>query len=95
MIMGISWIVLGLAIGYVANRKLNFRGDDPRLDLGVGGAGALVGGIIFMLFSDGPMSRFNPWSLLVAAAGAAVALGVWHFVRTRSPYKTPTSRRSY
>jgi uncharacterized membrane protein YeaQ/YmgE (transglycosylase-associated protein family) len=95
MLMGISWILVGLAIGFIANRKLNFRGDDPRLDLGVGVVGAFVGGIVFNLFTDGPTARFNFWSLLIAAIGSIVALVIWHFVRTRSPYKIPTSRRSY
>jgi len=95
MFMGLSWIAIGLLLGLIANRKLNFRGDDSTVDLIVGAAASFVGGALFIVISSATMSRYSVWSLLVAAGAAIVALLIWHFIRTRSPYKIPTVRRSY
>jgi uncharacterized membrane protein YeaQ/YmgE (transglycosylase-associated protein family) len=95
VLMGLSWIAIGVLVAYLVTKNVNLRGDDPRFDYGLGVAGAVVGGIVFKLFSDGPMSRFNLWSLIFAAVGAIVAEVIWHITRTRGPYKIPTSRRSH
>jgi uncharacterized membrane protein YeaQ/YmgE (transglycosylase-associated protein family) len=91
----IGWAVVGLIVGFVASRIVNLRGDDPRLGFGVAVGASIVGGALYSIISGDGVSRFNVWSLLVAAVVAVVAIVIWHFVRTRSPYATPTSRRSY
>ena len=95
MLMGLSWIAIGLLVAFVVTKKVNLYGDDPRLDYGLSAAGAVVGGIAYKLISGVEMSRFSAWSLIFATAGAVLALTVWHFWRTRGPHDIPTSRRSY
>ncbi|MGB7159118.1 MAG: GlsB/YeaQ/YmgE family stress response membrane protein [Tepidisphaeraceae bacterium] len=95
MLMGLSWIAIGVLVAYIVTKRVNLRGDDPRFDYGLSIAGAIVGGVVFKLFSDAPVSRFNAWSLIFAAVGAILVLAIWHITRTRGPYKIPTSRRSY
>lgn len=73
----ISWIVLGTLIGFAVNRL--FRGRFPGGLLGtvVGGtAGAFLGGAIFSLAADRGVSGFDPISLCIAFAGAALLLAV-------------------
>ncbi len=87
MLLGIiGWIVLGLLAGFIGSRLVNLRGDDPRLGMVVGGAGGLVGGGLYSLFSGSPVVAFNLASLLVAALGAAAALAAWHGWRRGSLY---------
>jgi uncharacterized membrane protein YeaQ/YmgE (transglycosylase-associated protein family) len=95
MLMGLSWIVVGVIVAYIATKKVNLRGDDPIVDYCLGAAGGFIGGLVFHFFTDDPMSRFNFWTLIFAVIGAVIALTIWHIIRTRGPYKIPTSRRSY
>ena len=95
VLMGLSWIAAGLLIAFIAIKKVNLRGDDPIMEYCLGAAGGFVGGLVSRFFAGGPMSTFNPWTLIGAVIGAVVALAIWHFIRTRGTYKIPTSRRSY
>ena len=97
MIIGIiGWIVIGLLVGFVVSRILNLHGDDPRLGIVAGIAGAIVVAVGYTLFSGAGVTPWNVWSMLFAAIGAAIALGVWHGVRSRFVSRAPqTHRRSY
>ena len=96
MLMGIiGWALMGLVVGFAASKIVNLRGDDPGLGIGLAILAAIVGGTLYSLISGSPVTNFNVWSLLCARATAVVAVVIWHFVRTRSTYATPTSRRSY
>jgi len=97
MFLGLlGWIAVGLLVGFVTTKLVNLRGDDPRLSIGVAAAGAICGAVIYTIFSGAGVSAWNPWSLLSAAGGAAVAMVIWHAVRSRTiSHDTYTSRRSY
>ena len=97
MLLGIiGWIVVGLLIGFVAAKMVDLHGDDPRLGVGVAAGGALVGGAMYSLFSSDVVSAFNVWSLVAAAAGAAVGAAVWHGVRSKYVSRDrQTTRSSY
>lgn len=94
--LGIAgWILVGVIVGVIASRVVDLRGDDPRLGIGLGAGGGLIGGWLYSWISGSQVAMFNVWSLLVAGALAVVAVTVWHVVRRRAPYAQPTIRRSY
>ena len=80
----LSWIVTGLVVGFLATKVINLRGDDPKLGLAAGACGAVVGGILHVLFSSAGMGTWNWWGLAFAAIGAIVAVAAWHAIRSRS-----------
>jgi len=96
MLMGIiGWAVVGAAIGFIASKVVNLRGDDPGLGIGLAVLAAIVGAVGYTMISGSAVTSFNIWSLLSAAVVSAIAVVIWHMVRSRSTYATPTSRRSY
>jgi uncharacterized membrane protein YeaQ/YmgE (transglycosylase-associated protein family) len=92
MIMGLSWILAGVIVAWIATKKINLRGDDPILDYAIGVGGAFVGGLICHFIVGGPMATFSVWCLIAAFVGAVIALVIWHIIRTRGPQKIQTSR---
>jgi uncharacterized membrane protein YeaQ/YmgE (transglycosylase-associated protein family) len=97
MLLGlISWLVVGIVIGFIASKIVDLRGDDPWMGIGSACAGALFAGILYTLISGTAMAAWNPWSLFWAAMGAAIGAVGWHVVRSRSISREPyTRRRSY
>jgi uncharacterized membrane protein YeaQ/YmgE (transglycosylase-associated protein family) len=90
------WTGIGLILGFVVSRMINLRGDDPRLGIAVSMIGAIVGGVVYRMFSAPETTVWTSlWNYLLPALFAVAALTVWHFVRTRGAYKQPTVRRSY
>ena len=77
----VCWIIVGLAVGFLASKFVNERGDDPMLGIVLGAAGAVVAGFLFGMIGTAGVSEFNRGSLLVAAVGAAAVLVTWHSVR--------------
>ncbi len=74
--MGIlSWIIFGLIAGAVA--KWIMPGKDPGgiiITIGIGIAGAVIGGFIATLLGFGGVSGFNLPSLIIAIVGALILL---------------------
>jgi uncharacterized membrane protein YeaQ/YmgE (transglycosylase-associated protein family) len=74
--MGIlSWIIMGLIVGALA--KLIMPGKDPGgvlVTIGLGIAGAFLGGFIGSILGVGPVTGFNLGSILLATGGAIVLL---------------------
>jgi uncharacterized membrane protein YeaQ/YmgE (transglycosylase-associated protein family) len=96
MLVGIlGWVICGVVIAFIASKFVNQHGDDPKLTLALGGAGGLIGGWLFSLFSGSPVTLFNAWSVLTAGLLALAAVWVWHFIRSRGTYARPSIRRSY
>jgi uncharacterized membrane protein YeaQ/YmgE (transglycosylase-associated protein family) len=97
MLLGIiAWIVLGLAVGFVASKMINLRGDDPRLGIGVAAGGAILAGALYSVFSGNGVSAWNLWCGTVAALGAVLGAAVWHGVRSRyASNERQTTRSSY
>jgi uncharacterized membrane protein YeaQ/YmgE (transglycosylase-associated protein family) len=76
--MGIvSWIVLGMIVGILADRLMPGRFPGGLLGTIAGGmAGAFLGGAIFSLVADRGVAGLDTVSLPVAVVGAAVLLMV-------------------
>jgi uncharacterized membrane protein YeaQ/YmgE (transglycosylase-associated protein family) len=77
----IAWIVFGLLVGFVASKIVNKRGEGPLLDIGLGIAGAIVGGWMFDMVGHSGVSGLNLHSLFVAVAGAIAVLLTYHAIR--------------
>jgi uncharacterized membrane protein YeaQ/YmgE (transglycosylase-associated protein family) len=92
--MGIvSWLVLGLIVGALANTFV--RGSFPGATLGmiVGGvAGAFLGGAIFSLIAGRGVTGFDLVSLVVAFIGASLLLVLLRWVGHAEPRPTPRPR---
>lgn len=78
----LSWIAVGLVAGLLA--KWIMPGDQEAgffATLGLGVAGAFVGGWIMSLITGEGITGFNLPSLLVATGGAIVVLLIYGFIR--------------
>lgn len=82
--MGIlSWIVLGLIVGALA--KWIMPGKDPGgifITMGLGIAGAFVGGFVGSLIGLGQMDSFSIINILLATGGALLLLFVYRQVKS-------------
>ena len=88
----IAWLILGLVAGFIASKVVNHTGQGVIGDIVVGMVGALIGGFLFRFIGGTGITGFNPWSLLVAAAGAIVVLLIWNAVVHHRPIARPGSR---
>jgi len=93
----VAWIVLGLVIGFIANKILNKTGRGLGRDCLIGIVGALVSGFLANLLGKPGGPGLDLYSLVVAAVGAAVFMIVYHalFRRRRflsMRFKQPTTR---
>lgn len=74
--MGIlSWVLLGLIVGALA--KFLMPGKDPGgilVTIGIGIAGAFVGGYLGSLLGIGGVGGFNLTSIAIATGGAMLLL---------------------
>lgn len=74
--MGIlTWLILGLIVGVLA--KWIMPGKDPGgifITIGIGIAGAMVGGFIATALGLGSVSGFNLGSVAIATGGALLLL---------------------
>jgi uncharacterized membrane protein YeaQ/YmgE (transglycosylase-associated protein family) len=81
--MGVfSWIVMGLLVGVLA--KIIMPGKDPGglfVTIGLGIAGAFVGGFIGTHLGFGEVTGFNFHSLGIAVGGAILLLVAYRFLR--------------
>lgn len=82
----IAWIVIGLIAGWIASKIVNKEGSGFVLDLVLGLAGSIIGGVILQALGGTGFTGLNLWSLLVAVLGAIVLLVLYHaiFGRTRT-----------
>ena len=83
--MGIlSWIVFGLIAGIVA--KWIMPGKDPGgfvVTIGLGIAGAFVGGFIGAKLGLGAVTGFNIGSILLATGGAVLLLVIYRAIKKK------------
>ena len=78
----ISWLVLGLVVGALA--KLLMPGKDPGgmfVTIGIGIAGALVGGGVGSMLGLGDVSGFDLTSLALATIGALLLLAAYRLLK--------------
>lgn len=75
----LSWIILGLIAGALA--KAIRPGRDPQgciVTMIIGIVGAVIGGWIATMLGWGTVTgAFNLYSILIATAGAIIALAIW------------------
>jgi uncharacterized membrane protein YeaQ/YmgE (transglycosylase-associated protein family) len=86
--MGIlSWILVGLVAGWLADSVMKGRGRGVLFSMLLGIVGALVGGFLAgTLFNVAdPLSGFDVRTLLIAFLGAVVAIAVLRALPGRSP----------
>jgi len=79
----ITWIVLGLVAGFIASKLVNKTGAGLLLDIVLGVAGSIVGGVLFQMGGATGVTGLNIWSLLVSVIGAVVVLVGFHAIRRR------------
>lgn len=92
----LTWIILGLAAGFIASRTVSGMGPTVMTDIIIGIAGALVGGWLFDTFGRAGVAGFNPirtigragvagfnlYSLFMALVGAVLLLAAYRAVGT-------------
>jgi uncharacterized membrane protein YeaQ/YmgE (transglycosylase-associated protein family) len=76
----LAWVLLGLITGVVANKLVNQTGDSVVMDIALGVGGALAGGWLFKQLLQPGAIGLDPWSLLVAVAGAVVLLVLYRTI---------------
>lgn len=79
----LGWIVFGLITGWIASKIVNREGEGCFLNIALGLAGAVVGGLMFSLLGDQVMWHFSLKSMFVAVLGAVVVLFLYHAVTGR------------
>lgn len=95
MILSIAgWVAVALLVGFIASRIVNLRGDDPWFGIIAAGGGGILAAVAYTIISGAGVAGWHPWSLLMAAIGAAAGAAVWHGVRSRSISREPYTRRS-
>ncbi len=81
----LAWLVIGALAGWVASMVLGQNHQMGWLaNIGLGIAGALVGGLIMRLIGGSGFSGFNIYSLLVAVGGATLVLFVVTAIQARA-----------
>ena len=81
----ISWILLGLIAGLLA--KWIMPGRDPGgvfVTIGIGIAGAIVGGFVATLIGLGSVSGLNVGSIVIAVIGSLILLAGWRALKSRT-----------
>jgi uncharacterized membrane protein YeaQ/YmgE (transglycosylase-associated protein family) len=77
----VSWIVLGLVAGTIANLIVNKRGDGLLFNLVLGIVGAMIGGSLFRLLGTRGVTGMNVHSLVSAALGALIVLVAFRIIQ--------------
>jgi uncharacterized membrane protein YeaQ/YmgE (transglycosylase-associated protein family) len=70
-------VVVGLVVGFVANKVVLKTGDGLLPDVGLAVAGAVIAGLLFGAVS-GEVGGLTLSAVLAGVAGAAVALFAYH-----------------
>lgn len=77
----VAWIVVGALAGILFAAIYFRRGFDYVGGVTLGAFGGFVGGFIHNVTAGHGSTRFNPWSLLAAIAGALVLLAGFQMAR--------------
>jgi uncharacterized membrane protein YeaQ/YmgE (transglycosylase-associated protein family) len=78
----IGWLVVGLIEGFIASLLAADDGPGFVVDLVLGAAGAVGGGLVYSSFGPS-LAGFDLVSIGVALLGAVVVLVIYHLVAAR------------
>jgi len=83
----LSWILVGLIAGWLADMMMKGRGRGILFSLVLGVVGALVGGFLASALFGVPdaVNGFNITSLITAFLGAVIVIAVVRAIPGRSP----------
>ena len=83
----LSWILVGLVAGWLADAVMKGRGRGILYSLILGVVGAVVGGFLAssLLGVPDPLSGFNITTLIVAFLGAVILIAIVRVLPGRSP----------
>ena len=83
----LSWIIVGLIAGWLANQVMRGGRGNAATDIVVGVIGALVGGFLATNLFGVPnaVNGINVGSIVVAFLGAVVAIAIVRALPGRSP----------
>ena len=79
----LGWIVFGLITGFIASKIINSRGEGCLVNVTLGLAGSVVGGLIFELLGNNIIWDFDLKSMAVSIIGAIVVLLIYHAITGR------------
>jgi len=90
-----TFVIVGLLAGFIASKLIIKTGDGLPRDLGLGVAGAVIGGWIFGALSTTETTGINVFGLVVTFAGACAVLIAYHtfFMRISEPKPAIRARR--
>jgi uncharacterized membrane protein YeaQ/YmgE (transglycosylase-associated protein family) len=77
----ITWIVLGFIVGFSASKLINQTGESLLVNLGLGIAGAMTGGELFIRFWMAGAKGLSLGSVLMSIAGAVLFLIIYHVLQ--------------
>ncbi len=80
----LTWIVLGLIVGFIANKLVNKTGEGGLMNIVLGVIGAVLGGELINKFGIAGAAWLNMWSVLVSVSGAALFLVVYNALARRA-----------
>ncbi len=81
----LAWIILGLMVGFIANKLVNKTGEGVRMNVVLGAIGAVFGGEIVNKLGIAGATWLNLWSVLVSICGALLFLVVYHVLQAAPP----------
>jgi len=85
MVMSIlAWIILGLIVGFIANKLVGKTSEGAHMNIVLGGIGAVFGGELINKLGIAGATWLNIWSVLVSVGGAALFLVVYNVLARRA-----------
>jgi len=87
-----TFIIVGLVAGFIASKFVIRTGDGLLRDLGLGIAGAVIGGWLFRALSATEATGIDVFGLVVTFAGASAVLIAYHAFFMRIPETKPAIR---
>jgi uncharacterized membrane protein YeaQ/YmgE (transglycosylase-associated protein family) len=83
----LSWIVVGLIAGFLADQVMRARGGGIVFSIVLGIVGALLGGFLAsaLLNIPNPIDGFNIGTLVVAFLGSVILIAIVRALPGRSP----------
>ncbi len=80
----LTWIVLGLIVGFIASRLFDKTGESVLWNIVMGVIGAVLGGELINKFGIAGEAWLNMWSVLVSVSVAALFLVVYNALARRA-----------